>query len=477
MIRHFYPFLGIALAALVHAPLCRADADRTLAGARTALDRYVAAPDPSYAWKRVSSKQVEGASFDVIELTSQTWLTAAEVNKPAWKHWLTVIRPEKVSRETALLFIGGGSNEKPAPEKPEAQLLHIAKVTESVVVELKGVPSEPLLFTGESNTRTEDEIIAYTWDKYLRTGDEKWPLRLPMTKAAVRAMDTVTAYCSSPEGGGKKVDKFFVSGASKRGWTTWSTAAADKRVIAIAPIVIDVLNVGETLKNHWNAYGFWAPAVGAYSDMKLMDWYGQPEFDKLMKIEDPWEYRSRYTLPKFMINATGDQFFPPDSSKLYFSGLPGVKYLRYVPNADHGLKGSDAWFSLLSFYEAILNGSPLPQFDWKRDGTRLAVTCQSAPSQVLLWQATNEKARDFRMESLGAKWESTPLQADAENKLRYTAAPVAPAAGWTAWFVELTFDSGGSAPWKFTTEVQISPDTFPHTFVPAEAPPAPLPPR
>ncbi len=39
-----------------------------------------------------------------------------------------------------------------------------------------------------------------------------------------------------------KIEKFMVAGASKRGWTTWTTAAVDKRVIAAIPIVMDMAN-------------------------------------------------------------------------------------------------------------------------------------------------------------------------------------------------------------------------------------------
>ena len=74
--------------------------------------------------------------------------------------------------------------------------------TRSVVAELRMVPNQPLVFANDGGReRSEDEIIAYTWDKFLRTGDERWPARLPMTKAVVRAMDAVTAFCASPAAG------------------------------------------------------------------------------------------------------------------------------------------------------------------------------------------------------------------------------------------------------------------------------------
>ena len=57
-----------------------------------------------------------------------------------------------------------------------------------------------------------------------------------MTKAAVRAMDTITAFCKSQPAASVAVEKFVVSGGSKRGWTTWTTAAVDHRVVAIVPV-------------------------------------------------------------------------------------------------------------------------------------------------------------------------------------------------------------------------------------------------
>jgi PhoPQ-activated pathogenicity-related protein len=439
------------------------------ASPHTALDRYVAAPDTNYAWQAEASVRGEGGVAHFIRFTSQQWLTTNEVDRPLWTHWLLLARPDELRHDTALLFISGGRNGDARPPKLNSDLLDIARATKSVVAELRMVPNQPLVFGGDGKERHEDDLIAYTWDKYLRTGDEKWPARLPMTKAAVRALDTITAFCASEAGGARAVDKFVVAGGSKRGWTTWTTAIVDTRVVAVCPIVIDLLNVEPSFQHHWRAYGFWAPAVGDYEAHGIMNWQGTPEYRALLRIEEPFEYRDRLTMPKLLLNAAGDQFFLPDSAQFYFDELPGVKYLRYVPNADHSLKGSDAYGTLLAWHHATLNGAKLPEFSWKHGAAgTLEVKAATPPAAVKLWQVTNPATRDFRLETTGTNWAASPVTL-ADGAARVTVPQ--PAAGWTAYFVELAYDVGAPAKLTLTTDVRVVPDTLPHPpFVARERP-------
>ncbi len=430
----------------------------------TALDRYVAAPDPAYGYKLVNTFKGPGQTTYILELTSQSWLTDKEVDRPVWKHWLTIVRPDVLKSAKALMVISGGANDRPAPKRANGTLAAAAALTGSIAAEVRMIPNQALTFTGD-HPRTEDSLIAYTWDKFLRTGDERWPARLPMTKSVVRAMDAVTSFCASADGGEVKVDGFVVTGASKRGWTTWTTAAVDKRVIGIIPIVIDTLNIEQSAKHHFEAYGFWAPAIQDYTDIHLADWAGTPQNHALMRIEDPYEYRARLTMPKLIINATGDQYFLPDNSQFYFDSLPGPKYLRYVPNADHSLRDTDAAQSALGFYSAVITGTALPKFSWtfEKDGS-IQVTTSDRPTEVKLWQATNPKARDFRLETLGPVWKSAVLAADLDRV--YVGRISAPKEGYSAFFVEMTFAGIGAMPFKFTTATRILPDELPFKFEP-----------
>ncbi len=450
MVRVLAVFLICALAPLAHG------ADYT------ALDRYVASPDPSFHYTLVQTVNSPGLVAYQLDMVSQTWLTSAEVDKPVWRHWVTIYKPDQLTTSTVVLFIDGGSNST-SPPSPDPLMMLLAASAGAVVVDLGQVPNEPLTFAGESQSRTEDAIIAYTWDKYLRTGDERWPARLPMTKAAVRAMDAVTDFLAKLPDGGMTVKKFVVGGASKRGWTTWSVAQVDPRVVAIAPIVIDTLNVPEVFENQWRSYGFWAPAVQDYVSMGIMNWFGTPQMASLQEIEDPYQYRQRLALPSYQMCATGDQFFLPDSPRFYFSDLPGEKYLRFVPNTDHGMASPDAAVNLVTWFRAVTQNYPRPRFYWRADRTEgtLTVRVVDTPSQVMLWQASNPKARDFRLETIGPAWTSTPLK--GTNGI-YSAAVTA-VSGWSAFFIELTFPGPGSAPDSaplvFTTEVVVTPDEYP----------------
>ena len=425
---------------------------------KTALDRYIAQPDSAYKYSLVRTVPVQGATVFFLRMTSQRWLTKKEVNRPEWQHWMTIVKPARVKHSTGLLYIGAGNNDG-RPPAPRRELIATALATQSVVAEIGMVPNQPLVFADEKRQRSEDAIIAYSWDKFLKTGDEKWPLRLPMTKAAVRGLDTVTSFMKSKAGGGMTVDRFVVTGASKRGWTTWSTAAVDQRVIAIIPIVIDMLNVEPSFRHHQAAYGFYAPAVQDYTEIRIMDWLGKPAFAKLKRIEDPFEYRDRLTMPKFILNSAADQFFLPDSWQFYWKDLKGSKHLRYVPNTGHSLRDSDAIESLVAYYHAILNQTPLPRYEWAVEKTgALIVRTPDKPSAVRVWRATNPKARDFRIDQTGPVWKSSTLRRRADGA--YHASAARPPKGWTASFIELTFP-GKVKPFKFTTGVVVLPVTLP----------------
>ena len=437
----------------------------------TALDRYVAKPDDSFEWNLAKTIEGDGYAGFVVNMTSQTWRAENEIDHPVWTHWLLIVKPDKVEHETALLYINGGENDDDAPDEMSKRSVDLAVATNSVVAEVLMVPNQPLHFAdSRRHGRYEDDLIAHSRVKYLITKDEEWLVRLPMVKSAVRAMDAVQEFMATREAGGVTVKDFVVSGGSKRAWTAWLTPVVDERVVAIIPLVIDALNIEAITRHQYNSYGFFSTAVGDYVRHGLYpDRLGTPEFDEILRIEDPYSYRNRKSLeiPKYLINASGDQFFLPDNSQYYFSELPGEKYLRYVPNARHNLGGSDARETMLSFYESILNDVERPAFTWALlDDGSIKVEVDDLPKEINLWQATNPEARDFRLDVIGPAYESSPLKGNGDGV--YTARVSPPEEGFTAFFVELVYDVGLQYPLTFTTDVKVVPDVEPFSLDDAE---------
>ncbi len=437
------------------------------------LEHYIRKPEPVYRWERYARDRNNFSQVHYLHLISQTWRSAQEVDYPIWEHELKVTVPEfnfcrfiNNRHRTALLVISGGNRRTPLSTQNESYIEALAVSLCMVVAELKQVPNQPLNFADEFNRpRSEDEILAYSLDQFLKTNDPEWPVHFAMTKSAVKAMDALQEF--SQQHLDVNLEDFVVLGGSKRGWTTWLTAAVDARVRAILPVSIDMLNLAEQFRHHWETYGFYAPAVSEYEEFDLPCRVDTPRGRLLLDAIDPFAYRERFdTLPKFIINSAGDQFFVSDSSRFYYDDLPGPNWLRYTVNTDHAQGETDQVVELLlsarSWILDIVRDRQPPQFTWRIEPpNRIVVETQERPERVKLWQATHPEARDFRLETLGPAWTSTNLFSVGNGV--YVAEVATPPRGFTAFLVELEYEADRitNANSRYSTGVHIVPDQLP----------------
>lgn len=413
-----------------------------------ALARYVARDDDSYQWKVRREGKVGTTEFTELILTSQTWRDIP------WKHQLFILKPASVKRDTrhALMFIAGGSwkdrlDDSPRDEKlpGEARLLAaVAEQLKTPVAILLQVPHQPI-FDG----KYEDQIIAYTFERFLKTGDTDWPLLLPMVKSAVRGMDATAEF--SKEKWSLDVQTFTVTGASKRGWTTWLTGAVDKRVTAMAPMVIDVLNMAPQMRHQRKAWGDLSYKINDYSERGLTEQLESEGGSTLRSIVDPYSYRKRLTQPKLIMIGTNDHYWPLDALNLYWKDLAGPKYILYVPNNRHGLKDyARLVSSLTALHQHAIEQKPLPELSWNftNGNAKLTLEVRSdiKPQKVDAWLAVS-KTRDFRE----AKWSSRSTKRDGK---RFTYEIDLPDEGYAAMFGEAVYN-GESLPYFLSTNVQI----------------------
>ena len=426
-----------------------------VATGRADLAGYLAKPDLSYQWMLVRKSDAINATLYELRLTSQTWQGIV------WEHNLNVFVPnapapgvQAAARGAALLMVDGGSQKNLDKPPGTDAILYGSMLAQKIGVPcavLRQVPNQPLL-----DGLREDALIAETLRRYSETGDATWPLLFPMTKSVIRAMDALGEFSARDLGG--RLEKFLVTGASKRGWTTWLTAASDPRVVALAPMVIDILNSRQQMDHQVKVFGSWSEQTRDYH--ALLRRGDTEELRRLWTMVDPFASREKITQPKLIILGNNDPYWATDALNLYWTGLSGPKWIHYVPNAGHNLVQEtggkknppmSAINTLGVFTRHQLTGQALPALEWTHDQSssgrpRLTVKTTVAPKSATMWVA-HAPTHDFR----AATWSDRPLAADG---LAIAGEIDLPATGSTAFYAALGFEFE-EVPYSLCTQLRI----------------------
>jgi PhoPQ-activated pathogenicity-related protein len=391
--------------------------------AGAALDGYVGRPEAVARWEehaRIRDDDLEVVRFRGV---SQTWKGID------WTHDVIVARPHHPRHPDVALLVVSASAAVSEAER-------LARLTRQTVAVVGGIPNQPLL-----GGRYEDDLVAETFARYLATGDAEWPLLQPMTKAAAWAMNVAQA-------GDDRVRRFVVTGASKRGWTTWLVAAVDPRVAGIVPVVFDNLRFEAQLQNQQETWGRYSPQIGDYTTRGLARAIDTPRGRALLLDVDPWSYRSRLARPrKLLVHGTNDPYWAVDAIRFYWDDIPGDKSVLYVPNGGHGIAGAESVErATAAFVDRVASGRDMPTVAATIDRTIGRVTTSESARGVRVWWAQS-LSRDFR----DAEWRST----DARREGDAWSALLPPNHGRTvACFAEATFD-GAAGPYPLSTPVRL----------------------
>ncbi|MCK5134683.1 MAG: PhoPQ-activated pathogenicity-like protein PqaA type [Bacteroidales bacterium] len=416
----------------------------------TALQSYLQNEDESFAWNVEESYQMDGLKVYDLRITSQQW------REHTWKHTLTVLVPEENNHDGALLFITGGKNKDGNPVVRDGDddfiktMAQVAVKNSAMVAIIWQVPDQPLY-----DDLTEDALISFTLHNYKNDGDYTWPLLFPMVKTAVRAMDAVQEF--SAETLQHDIKKFVVTGASKRGWTTWLTGACDPRVEAIAPMVIDVLNMPVNLDYQVEVWGEYSIQIEDYVKLGIPQDVHTENGDDITTMIDPYSYREKLTMPKMIFIGTNDEYWPVDAIKNYIDDIPGENYIHYVPNAGHGLgDGQQALTALSAFFGRTLSGGQYPACKWEIDQneTQFTLSVEASPDQLqgaLLWTADSED-RDFRDEVWNSLSIDDQIQKDVEVQVEF------PESGFRAFYLDLTYSDPNGGEYTKSTRMFVTDD-------------------
>lgn len=396
-----------------------------------------------------------------IKMISGEWLDNKKVSEVNWWHNVDIIIPKEVKTSSGIMFIDNGVSSENY-FRLDDEVINYSNKLGAIIVNVSNIPFQPVNFL-ESNQESflEDDLIAFAWNKFLKSGGSnkylEWLPRLPMTRAVVRSMDLAQEIAIQNN---IQLNNFVVSGASKRGWTAWTTAAVDKRIVGVVPMVIDLLNVIPSFENHYRSYGEFSLAVQEYVNYEIPDWMQTDEFKSLLKYVEPYSFKENFTMPKYIINAGSDEFFSTDSWQYYYDELPGDKLLRYVPNRNHSLDGRYLNDDLVSYFNRIVNDIEMPELIWKLNEDYLEATIDyDGDYSVSLWVAENSDGRDFRLWMEGELWIQSPIKKSKDGNYRIEIK--AEENKYKAVMLEFIVDPDSRFPLIISTGPYVVPETYP----------------
>lgn len=452
MKKMIFRFLFFTMVVAVVAACTTKQEPKQIVTPENALQSYLDNGDQSFKWDVQDSLVTDGAKLYRLALTSQIW------RDTAWNHELTVIVPDSIQFNDALLFITGGSITKegqPNTHKWDESLVvslgEIAKINKAIVAVIWQIPNQP-----RYGGKTEDELISMTLHNFQNDSDYTWPLLFPMTKSAIRAMDAVQEFTTQKKN--ETVNQFVVTGASKRGWTTWLTGAHDKRVKAIAPMVIDMLNMSASIEYHKVTWGDYSVQIEDYVKLGIAQQVATPGGNKVVQMVDPYAYRRNLTMPKMILMGTNDEYWPVDAVKNYIDSIPGDNHICYTPNAGHDLGDKKTGLGTLSaFFGTVISGQPVPKCEYsvvtENGKTSVTVNADAALlTDAIVWSA-NSADREFR----DKVWTSTSLGKSGVESFVFET-PV-PSTGYQAFYINLKYKAPFGGEYTQSTRMFLSDNT------------------
>jgi PhoPQ-activated pathogenicity-related protein len=471
---------------------------------------------PELALNGTGKVGTKGMSWtaQAVNVTSQKWLTEDDWGadwggKDAqWWHLVYIITPSEIKTPGwKTLYVTGGQNDDKQYDanNMDMQLCGtLAMTTGQVTVSLFQVPNVPFYIKSEPNEPrlTQDAALAHTfvhYMDYIKNGgneesltDAEWIVLLPMVKAGFAAIKVVDEIM-----GDSSTSNWQVTGASKRGWTSWLMGAVDasrpveqQKIRSILPIVLDGLNFHEFFHLHYDIYGGWSFTMQKFVDVGFTGRIDTSEMKSLLKIMDPYNYLDRLKgMPKFVSDSTGDEWFIPDDARNWIDKAKenGPIHLSMIPDADHSMVTGLASLipNLGTFIHNVAQGVSNPNIEWTTDYENGQIIVhideeyKDMKYTVQMWHSTtchgDSPRRDFRMVNMDFKntgscpcgpavpgnddqcfnlragiWRNSTLTADIERDsfgLTYSASLTPPPKlekRWEAMFLTVTFHHAAS---------------------------------